>query len=168
MFSIGLGALLAISVASPSFAYGKENWQITFAGTGIQPTVGNFGFWGWCALSGGVTSGNNGDCELAQYVHMPSSSFTCEESVDVSGWHTGPGVFPTGDFFFSGDVTVHPGTLSSAQLAECIGLFPGSTPFSNVDTQIPAAAGHYNLNSLVPVVFGTSVGQFQIQVAQIP
>ncbi len=168
MFSIGLGALLAISLASPSFAYGKENWQIAFAGTGIQPTVGNFGFWGWCALGGGVTAGNNGDCEFAQYVHLPSGSFTCQESVDLTAWHMGAGAFQTGDFFFSGTVTVHPGTLSPAQMAACIGLFPGSIPFSNVDSLIPAAAGHYNLNSLAPSFFGTSVGQFQIQVTQIP
>jgi hypothetical protein len=46
---------------TPASAYGKANWQLTFAGTATFPATGNgFGFWGWCDLAGGVTSGTRG------------------------------------------------------------------------------------------------------------
>jgi hypothetical protein len=162
----GVAALLAMSIASPSLAYGKENWQTAFAGTAVSPGGTSFGFWGWCTFGGGVTSGNNGDCQFAEYVHSPQGSFTCQESLDISSWHIGPGQFPTGDFIASGTATVHPSALTGP----CLAFFPGttSTSFTNADTGIPGAAGHYNLNSLLPVILGASIGEFQIQVTQIP
>jgi len=155
-------ALLAISVASPAFAYGKETYQVAFSGTATQPGVGGFGFWGWCAFAGGVTSGNDGDCEFSQYNHglFPGASVTCEESLDVSSWSISP---VTGDFVITGTVTVHPSTLSSSQMAACLALFPGSGTFSNVDSEIPARPGHYNIGN----VFGTATGEFEVQVVKI-
>src|SRR5579864_9364245 len=107
IISLGLGALLAISVASPSFAYGKENWQTTFAGTAVTPGGSSFGFWGWCTFGGGVTSGNNGDCEFAEYAHSgPQGSFTCHESMDITSWRIGspPPTGLPGDFVINGTV----------------------------------------------------------------
>jgi hypothetical protein len=86
LLGAALAALLVISVASPTFAYGKANYQITFSGTGTAPGVGGTGFWGWCDLAGGGTSG---DCQVTQYNHgglVPAGqpAFTCHENIDIS------------------------------------------------------------------------------------
>jgi hypothetical protein len=158
---IGLlaAAMLAVSATTPALAYGKENWQIGFAGTGIDTTSQQgFGFWGWCTFGGGVNSGNEGDCQFAQYFHSTSGGrFTCQESLEITSWTRSS---PTGDFLISGTATVHP----SDATAPCLLTFPGSATFSGVDSGIPAAPGHYNLGGLGPGLRG----EFQIQVTQIP
>jgi len=162
LVGVGLAALLAVSVASPAFAYGRENWQTAFAGTAVTPGGSSFGFWGWCAFGGGVTSGNTADCEFAQYVHnSPFGSFTCHESLDITSWSVSP---VTHDFVITGTARVTPSGLT----APCLSIFPGTptSSFANVDAGIPAAAGHY---SLANVLLGPDqVGEFQIQVTQIP
>ncbi len=151
---IALMSLMALSLVPVTHAYGKENWQIGFAGTGVAPAGGfGFGFWGWCAFGGGVTSGNTGDCQFAQYVHTTPGGATCHESLDITAWD-GSG----GTFVISGTATVNP----VAQTAFCLAFFPGSSSFTGVDTGIPAAAGHFNLGT-----FGGLKGEFQIQVTQI-
>src|SRR5579863_9656901 len=146
-------ALVSNSHSRPALAYGAENWQIGFSGTGVFPGTGQgFGFWGWCAFGGGVTSGNDGDCQVSQYVHGPSG-FTCQESIDVTSWTGSGGTFVIN----AGTITVHP----TSQTANCLALFPGPGGFP-VDTGFPAAAGHYNLGGK-----GGVVGEFQIQVTQI-
>ena len=153
-------ALLVVAAATPALAYGAENWQVAFSGTGTAPGTGQgFGFWGWCAFGGGVTSGNNGDCEFAQYFHAPhGSGFTCQESLDITSWKIGS----NGDFIITGTATVHPSDLT----APCVAFFPGPglTSFSGVDSLIPAKVGHSNFGSLGPGLVGT----FQVQVTQIP
>ena len=169
LLSIGVGALLAISIASPSFAYGKENWQTAFAGTAVSPGGTSFGFWGWCAFTGGVTSGNDADCQFAEYVHSgPLAGFTCQESLDINSWHIGASPAPgiPGDFIVSGTVTVNPSSLSGP----CIAFFPGTkfmtgeNTFADVDSGIPGMAGHFNLGA---ATLGADIGEFQIQVTQI-
>jgi len=156
-------AVLALSATSPAFAYGKENWQTTFAGTAVTPGGISFGFWGWCAFGGGVTSGNTGYCQFAEYVHnTPQGSFTCHESLDISSWTI------AGDFQINGTVTVSPTSLTGP----CIAFFPGTqfmtgpNTFANVDSGVPGAPGHYNLTSgfLGP----NQVGELQEQVTQVP
>jgi hypothetical protein len=106
------------------------------------------------ALGGGVTSGNNGDCEFVQYMHAPSGSgFTCEESLDITSWN-GSG----GTFVVSGTATVNPTSLTGP----CLELFPVPAGFP-VDTGIPSSPGHYNLGGI-----GGLRGEFQIHVTQIP
>jgi hypothetical protein len=154
--------MLGVFAATPAQAYGAENWQLGFAGTGVFPNgIGSFpsgtgfGFWGWCTFGGGVTSGTNGDCQFAQYFHVPSGAgFTCHESIDVSSWHaTG------GTFVLSGTASVTPISLT----APCLAFFPGSASFSNIDSGFPAAPGHFNFGGI-----GGAVGEFQLQVTQIP
>jgi len=162
-------ALLAVVVlvaapASSAFAYGTENYQVTFSGTGTMPGSGGFGFWGWCAFGsatsftkGVPTAGTDGDCQFAQYGHAPGGGgFTCEESLDITSWSIGS----NGDFVISGAVTVNP----SAQTAACLASFPGSSPFTNVDSGLVAAPGHHNFGSLGPGL----KGQFVEQVTLIP
>ncbi len=149
-------ALVSNTHSRPALAYGKENWQVAFSGTGVFPSTGvSFGFWGWCAFGGGVPSGNDGDCEFSQYAHLPAGSgFTCEVSLDITSWSTS-----TGTFVVSGTATVHPTSLTGP----CLALFPGSASFTGVDSMIPAAPGHYNLGGI-----GGLRGELQIQVVQIP
>jgi len=149
-------ALLGVLAATPAQAYGAANWQIAFAGTGTAPSTGfGFGFWGWCEFTGGVTSGNDGDCEFSQYFHAPAGGgFTCEESLDITSWNASGGTFVV-----SGTASVNPSSLTG----HCVSLFPGSTNFSGVDSGIPAAPGHYNLGGLGPGL----AGEFQIQVVQV-
>jgi hypothetical protein len=156
--ALGAAAILAggtvVAGASPVAAYGAANWQITFAGTATFPNGGGgFGFWGWCDLAGGTNSGNNGDCQFAQYLHAPSGGFTCQESLNITSWDTSAG------FVITGTAAVHPTSLT----APCLSFFPGSSPFSGVGLGVPAAAGHYNLGNLIPGV----PGELQITVTQI-
>lgn len=152
------GALAVALVSHPrtALAYGKENWQIGFSGTGVNPGTGTgFGFWGWCAFGGGITSGTNGDCQVAQYVHLPAGSgFTCHESVDVTSWDGSGGTF----IITKATVTVNPASLTGP----CLGLFPGPTGFP-ANTGFPSAPGHYNFGSILG-----QRGEFQVQVTQIP
>ncbi len=150
-------ALVINTHSHPALAYGKENWQIAFSGTGVAPGTGQgFGFWGWCAFGGGVTFGNNGDCQFSQYAHAPAGSgFTCEVSLDITSWD-GTG----STFLITGTATVNPTSLTGP----CLAIFPGSASFTKVDSGIPAAPGHYNLGALGPGLRGT----LQIQVTQIP
>jgi len=150
-----------VATATPAMAYGKANWQTTFAGTATFPSTGNsFGFWGWCDFAGGVASGTSGDCQLAQYVHTPAGSgFTCHESIDLTAWTTTTG---TGTFVITGSATVNPAAVT----VPCLKLFPGGSPFDGVDSGIPAADGHYNpgVDALAP----GAVGEFNITVTQVP
>ncbi len=151
---IALVAFMALSLVPVTHAYGKANWQVGLAGTGVFPTGGSFGFWGWCAFVG-VSSGGDGDCQVSQYLHLVGIfTGTCEESFSITSW-AGTG----GTFVISGTVTVVP----VSQTAFCLSFFPGSATFTGVDTGIPSAAGHCNFGAL----FGSPRGEFQIQVTQI-
>lgn len=145
-----------VAGASPVAAYGAANWQVTFSGTATFPHGGGgVGFWGWCDFAGGIKSGNNGDCQVAQYDHSPSGGgFTCQESLNITSWDAS-----SGTFVITGTAAVHPTSLT----APCLSFFPGSSPFSGANTPFPAVAGHYNLGNLIPGV----PGQFQITVTQI-
>jgi hypothetical protein len=150
------GAVTAAS-ASPALASGSPSWQITFAGTAAFPNTGSgFGFHGRCQLDGGLTSGTSGDCDGAQYVHPPAGEgFTCQLALHLTAWSIGS----SGNFLYSGTGDVHPASLT----APCVAFFPGSEPFSAVDSGFPAAAGHYNLGSI-----GGVVGEFQVTVTETP
>jgi hypothetical protein len=155
-----LGVLTAVALpvfaATPALAYGAENWQVAFAGTGVAPGTGQgSGFWGWCAFGGGVTFGTDGDCETSQYFHAPSGGgFTCEVSIDITAWDRSGGTFVA-----SGTATARPASVAS----ECLAFFPGSANFTGLDSGIPAAPGHYSLGGLGPGLRG----EFQIQVTQV-
>jgi hypothetical protein len=157
------GALLTATIAAvgatPASAYGPANWQLTFAGTATFPSTGNaFGFWGWCAMAGGVSSGTNGDCQVTQYVHTPAGSgFTCHESLDLTAWSGA-----TGTFVITGKATVTPAAVAGP----CLSLFPGSSPFTGIDTGLPAAAGHFNIG--VGALAPGAVGEFNVTVTQVP
>ena len=154
-------ALVSTTHSRPALAYGAENWQIGVAATAVFPgTGGGFGFWGWCALGGGVTSGNNGDCQFAQYQHAPSGSgFTCHESLNITSWEAKQLSFPFVSFVIdAATVTVNP----TSTTVPCLNFFPGPNGFP-FDTGFPAAAGHYNVGGI-----GGLRGEFQIQVTQIP
>lgn len=156
LLAVLLGAAIALFAATPAFAYGNtDNWQIGFSGTGTAPSTGfGFGFWGWCAFAG-ITSGTDGDCQFAQYVHMPSGSgVTCHESIDVTSWDGSGGTF----VIETANVTVTPASATGP----CLGIFPGPAGFP-VDTGFPHAPDHYNFGSLGPGL----VGSFQVQVTEI-
>ena len=163
-----LGLLVAVSLAiaatTPALAYGPANWQLTFAGTGP-----GFGFWGWCDLAGGTTfssglatSGTTGDCQFAEYFHLPGVfSGTCEVSLNLRpeggqpAWQEGLSTFTGGvDWFISGTTVTHP----ASQTGFCATL-PGSPPptFSDFDSLLPVAPGHTNASGF----FGTTELQIQ-------
>lgn len=149
--------LLALT-AAPASAYGKANWQLTFAGTANVPSTGtSFGFWGWCDLAGGTTSGNAGDCQIAQYVHMPAGSgFTCHVNIDLTAWTA------AATFLITGTATVNP----TAETTPCLSLFPGGSPFANVDSGIPAVPGHHDIG--VEALNPAAVGEFNVTVTEVP
>jgi hypothetical protein len=158
-----LAVLVGASTATPAQAYGKENYQLGFAGTAVTPGTGSgVGFWGWCAFGGGTgtlpTAGTTGDCNYAFYIHTSSGGVTCEQSVDVTSWTIKSGAFGP-DFFATGTATVNPASASI-----CFGLFPGvfQPTFTDFDTLLPGVPGHYHLNGFA------GFNQLQIQVTAIP
>jgi hypothetical protein len=164
------------SSATSAFGYGKANWQAALTGTFVNPGTGTSeGFWGWCDFAGGVTSGNDADCQLSEYFHLPAGTgWTCELSIDGTSWDQSIQNFPFATFHMSGSLVVH-GHLTPTQQDDCVGFFVFGDPtvgyssrtFTNVDTFIPAAPGHYDFNDLVPF-FGFRVGEFNFTVKQIP
>jgi hypothetical protein len=161
------GAVATVS-PTPALAYGKATWQAALTGTFTYPTTGSgFGFWGWCDFAGGVTSGDDADCEIAEYVHSPAGSgWTCELSLDATSWDESVGdFFPFATFHMTGSAVVRPARLPADEKEACLellGSFTG-TSFTNLDTFIPAAPGHYDFG-----VFPGSVGEFNFTVKQIP
>lgn len=169
-------AVLAVS-AAPASAYGKATWQAAMTGTFVYPgTGGGFGFWGWCDFAGGITSGNDADCQVAEYLHAHGGSgWTCELTVDATSWDESVSAFfgfPT--FHVTGRLTVRPGNLTEAQREACIGFYDtgdptalvSSTTLTDVDTFMPAAPGHYDFNDVVPA-FGAT-GEFNFTITQVP
>ena len=162
-------ALLAAVGVGPASAYGKANWQLTFHATATLPGGGGgFGFWGWCDLAGGVTSGTSGDCQVTQYGHSPGGGgFTCHENINLTAWTSGvlpPDPLET--FLISGTATVVPASLTGP----CLSIFPGSSPFGPVDSGIPAAPGHYDfgVSGIPGGAPPGSVGEYNVQVNQVP
>jgi len=165
------GAVVATS-ATPALAYGKATWQTTLNGTFIFPATGfGLGFWGWCAFAGGITSGDDADCQIAEYMHAPAGSgWNCELSIDATSWNQSAESFPPFfiTFHVTGSLAVR-GNLTADEQAACISFFTGgdgkSTTFTNVDTFIPAAPGHYAIG---PGIIPGSVGEFNFTVRENP
>jgi hypothetical protein len=156
LLTVLIAALLGVGATTPTRAYGHDNWQIGISATGVASGTGTgLGFWGWFAFGGGVTSGNTGDGQFAQYVHDPAGSgFTCHISLDITSW-----TVTNGTFFITGTASATP----AAETTPCLAFFPGSSNFASVNTLIPAAPGHYDLGGLGPGL----TGEFQIQVSQV-
>lgn len=163
--------------ASAALGYGKATWQTALTGTFVYPGTGSsFGFWGWCDFAGGVTSGNDADCQVAESVHTRGGSgWTCELTVTGTSWNESVGYFfPFPTFHVNGSLTVRPGNLTEEQKDNCIGFYVtgdqtalvSDTTLHDVDTFIPTAAGHYDFNDLLPLFGG--VGEFNFTVAKIP
>ena len=93
-FAGALALTVAAVSTTPAYSYGKATWQTALTGTFIFPGSGTgIGFWGWCDFAGGVTSGPDADCQIAEYFHLPSGTgWTCQLSIDGS-WTQGPEVF---------------------------------------------------------------------------
>lgn len=165
--TLGVFGVSGVFAAAPAQAYGPENYQQTFAGTGSLPGGTSIGFWGWCAYGGGTgslpDSGTKGDCSYAYYLHASTGKITCHQSVDISAWtiqHSS--VLGSPDFFVTGTASV-----SSANEA-CFSLFPGVFPpsFTDFDTLLPAALGHTSLNGAT--IIGVTWTELQFQLTAIP
>jgi len=180
---VGLLACMAVAAfATPALGYGKANWQATLNGTFVQPGGGGSeGFWGWCDFAGSTDSGatgNNADCQLTEYYRNPATNtnWTCHLSIDGTNWTSqGPGDFSPTSFHMDGSLIVNGQHLTQAEQDACVGFFYTGDPnspssarsFTNVDTFIPGAPGHYNLGFLVPLFFPGDVGEFNFTVTQI-
>lgn len=172
----GLVGVLAVAGASaiPAYGYGKATWQAALTGTFVIPSSGiGEGFWGWCDFAGGVTSGDDADCQVAEYLHLPDGTgWTCQLSIDATSWDESIQNFPFPTFHVSGSYAVH-GHLTEPQREACVGFYvfgdpsiPYSAPtFTDVDTFIPAAPGHYDFG--VGFIPG-AVGEFNFTVARVP
>ena len=172
----GLVAVAVALSAPTASAYGKATWQTAFSGSFTYPgtELGGFGFWGWCDFVGGVTSGNDADCQISEYVHnVPffGPSFNCELSIEATAWDdsgfTVDGALPA--FAVTGSAVIHPAKLTQEQKDACMELFAGtpSTSFTAANTFIPALAGRFSYPDFVRVVFGAT-GVLTFTVKQLP
>ena len=201
LLPISLVAIAALSSAPLAHAYGAANWQVGFAGTGNLPGSGGFGFWGWCTFAGGVTSGNDADCQISTYFHSNPGGINGKFSIQGTGWDMQPSTFPpipgvpTDDFFVTAGTETISGpfgallisiagppllaagcTITGNSVTCPLSLWevlpPGCSSTNpciySPDTGIPAAPGHYNLNSAF-IAMGPpgAVGELQIQVTQL-
>lgn len=168
-----VAATLGVLAATPAFALAASNWQVAFAGTGNDPTLSDsFGFMGSCGFGGGVDAGNVGSCDISQHIHGAGGiGFTCAEHLDLTAWDRSVSTIPPTagfhTFHITGSSTVQPSTLTQA----CMSVFPcnvfASPPcsaagFTEVDMQLPAAAGRYNFGGL-----GATVGEFHVTVTSL-
>lgn len=163
--TLGVAGVFAAASAQ---AYGPENYQQTFAGTGYVPGGPSIGFWGWCAYGGGTGSlpgsGTTADCSYAYYIHASTGKVTCHQRVDASSWAIKPSsVLPFSDFFLTGTATADP-----RNAAGCFSLFPGVFPpsFTDYDTLLPAVLGHSSLNGVS--LIGVTWTELQFQLTAIP
>src|SRR5437667_10662458 len=81
-----LACAVVATTATPALGYGKATWQTALTGTFVYPTTGfGVGFWGWCDFAGGVTAGDDSDCQVAEYLHLQAGTgWTCRLSIDGS------------------------------------------------------------------------------------
>ena len=174
----------AAFAATPAHAHGVAQWQVAFSFTCNASACAGLGFWGWCDFGGSAAdgqSGTSGDCQIDNYnfngaFGIPTfSPFHINQ--DIHGWHiaTGSLGLPPGMPGFFADS----GTVSfTGAGATTLGL-PTNTRINFVplcshglfflcDTGIPAAAGHFTLNTIP--IFGLSQQPgitYQVQVTHI-
>ncbi len=142
-----------VLVRAPSaHAYGSTHlWQVGLSENCDNPSVCGAdnlgGFWGWVEFD----TGGQGDAELTGCGHLQGGPGGGAQhfSVDITSWSISP---DTGNFVVSG-------TGTNA------GHGGGTFPIVDMDTGIPAAAGHYNTQMLLGMQApGVS---FQIQVVEL-
>jgi hypothetical protein len=80
-------------------------------------------------------------------------------SQTITHWATN-----TGTFVESGTATVMPTALT----ASCLIFTGGSSPFTDLNTEFPAAPGHYDLFGVVNPVPPGAVGEFNVTVVELP
>lgn len=182
VLAVGISAIAVCAVvgasATPAFGYRKATWQATLTGTFNYPGTGDsFGFWGWCDFAGGITSGDDANCQISEYSHgmtiFGSTPFNCELSIDATSWDESGSTFdfkPQPAFAVTGTAVVHPKTLGPAQQEECLEAFGSSTgtDLQSVNTFIPVAPGHYDFKDVLHAFFPGAVGTFSFTVKQIP
>jgi hypothetical protein len=170
--AVGLVAVAVALSAPTASAYGKANWQAAFSGSFTYPhsELGGFGFWGWCDFAGGVTSGNDADCQISEYVHnvpfLGGTSFNCELSIDATSWDdSGSTVDGEPAFAVTGSAVIHPARLTQGHKDACMELFAGtaSTSFDSANTFIPAVAGHFSYPDFVAFFGATGVLNFTVK-----
>jgi hypothetical protein len=163
--SLAVAAALVVVMVSPVGAYGggasHDMWQVGLSFNCNNPDLcdGQLGgFWGWVefdrSADGTVTWG---DAELTGCFHTVGgggSAGAGHISIEVESWTIAAGSAGPQTFFASGELTAfdHGQKLTG--------------DFSNMDTGVPAVAGHYSTED----IFGfTAPGiAIQIQVAFRP
>src|SRR5215469_9472487 len=150
--SVIVGSVIVGSMrVQTAHAYGNTSlWQVGLSFNCDNPSVCGAtnlgGFWGWVEFD----SGGLGDAELTGCGHLQGGPGGGAQhfSVAITSWTIGS----NGDFIVSG-------TGTNA------GHGGGSFPLVDMDTGIPAAAGHYTTQMLLGMQApGVS---FQIQVVQL-
>jgi hypothetical protein len=178
-------ALLGVVVAAPAAAYGggPANWQVAFSGNFNHTPQGSSGFWGWCALAGGVSAGNSADCQATFYFSPGSGSGASagnliHESISGTSWDVElstsppPPPLPQNDFFITdGTVTINgptlgpiirsgapppPGCSVRGSTVTCTIAAAERIGLYMPDTGVPAAAGHFTLDQVADM-FGIPV-----------
>ncbi len=143
-------------VLPAAHAYGTSNWQVGFSGNCDNKTIcgGTFGFWGWCAFSGGVNSGNEADCQMAFYSFSANGNFgPLQTAIMGTAWNIGPSSMTRSNDFFitAGTVSFH---LPPAQE----GPLPPACTISGTTATCPIPAAEaihiYSPDTLILVVPG--------------
>ncbi|TMB79458.1 MAG: hypothetical protein E6J52_02645 [Chloroflexi bacterium] len=157
---VALTLALLVAGGHPAHAYGKlAVWQIGLSFNCNNPALCQSlgGFWGWAEFD----SDNTADAQLTGCQHLQGgrAGGAMHISAEADGWYIAAGSAGPRTFFVVSETDTITGT--------------GGPPFTvtftneNMDTGIPAVAGHYSAQT----IFGTSAPpgtNFEIQVVQIP
>jgi hypothetical protein len=112
------------------------------------------GFWGWIELDRASSGTTWGDAELAQCFHGATNG-NVHISFEVEHWTIAPGSAGPQTFFVSGEET---DTFRGSRVTYAV---------AGLDTQIPAAPGHYSTDQVLGFDAPPGVA-VQIQVAYRP
>jgi hypothetical protein len=154
---------LAVSMvtltATGAAAYGSAGqWQIGLSFNCNNPSLcaSQGGFWGWAEFD----NDNTADAQLTGCQHLVGGgpAGAIHFSANVTSWAIEPGSAGPLTFFVLSETDTFVGRF---------GTFVVTIPSENMDTGIPAVAGHFSSRTL----FGATAPpgtNFEIQVAKIP
>jgi hypothetical protein len=141
--ALAMMSLMCAAAGPPAHAYGRAaQWQIGLSFNCNNPSICGSqlgGFWGWAEFDGD----NTADAQLTDCGHLKGGPAAGAQhfSADVHSWTIEPGSAGPKTFFVTSETDTITGRHGGPPIVIDI-------PSENMDTGIPAAAGHYSSRTL--------------------